>query len=132
MTEEKREKEEKGEEEGIEEKFRKDPFAAIFLGLIAILAGTIFFLATRGYIEWDDWWAYFLLGLGAILIIEALARHAVPAYRRPLFGRVIVGLVLVSIGASSIYELREWWPLLIVIVGILLLAYGWHRLRKPA
>lgn len=38
MTEEKREKEEKGEEKSIEEKFRRDPFAAISLDLIAILA----------------------------------------------------------------------------------------------
>jgi len=132
MSEEKGEKEEKGEEESIEEKFRRDPFAAIFLGLIAILAGTFFFLATRGYIKWDDWWAYFLLGLGVVLIIEALARHAVPAYRRPIFGRLIAGLVLICIGASNIYGLRDWWPLIIVVVGILLLAYGGQRLRKPA
>lgn len=107
MTEEKREKEEKGgEEESIEEKFRRDPFAAIFLGLIAILAGIFFFLATQGYIKWEDWWAYFLLGLGAILIIEALARQAVPAYRRPIFGRLIAGLVLICIGAGNI-EVKE-------------------------
>jgi len=106
MSEEKREKEEKGEEESIEEKFRRDPFAAILLGLIAILAGIFFFLATQGYIEWEDWWAYFLFGLGLVLVIEALARQAVPAYRRPIFGRLIAGLVLICIGASNIYGLE--------------------------
>jgi uncharacterized membrane protein YhhN len=96
------------------------------------LAGTFLFLATQGYIKWEDWWAYFLLGLGVVFIAEALARQAVPEYRRPILGRLIAGLVLICIGASNIYGLREWWPLIIVVVGILLLAYGWQRLRKPA
>lgn len=129
MPEEKREKE---EEESLEEKFRRDPFAAIFFGLMAILAGAFFFLARRGYVEWDDWWAYFLLGLGVVFIVEALARQAVPAHRRPILGRLIAGLVLICIGGSTIYGLSDWWPLIIVVVGILLVGYGVLRLRSPA
>ena len=128
MPEEKRE----NEEESLEEKFRRDPFAAIFFGLMAILAGAFFFLARQGYIEWDDWWAYFLLGLGVVFIVEALARQAVPAHRRPILGRLIAGLVLICIGGSTIYGLSDWWPLIIVVVGILLVGYGVLRLRSPA
>jgi hypothetical protein len=40
--------------------------------------------------------------------------------------------VLIYIGASSIYGLRNWWPLIIVVVGILLSVYGWQRLREIA
>jgi hypothetical protein len=124
------EKEEKEEKEN-EEKFRRSPFATLFLGLIVILAGVFLFLATQGYIEWGDWWAYFLLSVGFVLIIDVFARQIVPEYRRPIFGRLIGGLVLICIGAGNIYGLRGWWPLIIIAMGILILVHGWQRSRRP-
>jgi hypothetical protein len=99
MTEEKREKEEKGKEESMGEKFRRDPFAAIFLGLIAILAGTFFFLANGSMnlyqfmLFYQDVFnpKYFLL-LSAILIVFydwKNSSHTVIHF----FGRLVVILI---------------------------------------
>jgi len=55
-----------------------------------------------------------------------------PAYRGPIFGRLIAGLVLICIGASNIYGLRNWWFLIIVVVGILLLVYLTLGLSRKA
>ena len=119
------------EDNDIEEKWRNDPFSALFFGLIVILAGVFLLLAARDIIEWGDWWAYFFLGIGCILIIEAFARYASPAHRRPIFGKVFLGLILVCIGGSNIYGLEEWWPLTLIVVGILIIIYGMTRTRKP-
>jgi ABC-type nickel/cobalt efflux system permease component RcnA len=122
---------EKEEEQGIEEKWRKDPFSALTLGLIVILAGVLLFLAYQEIIEWEGWWAYFLLGIGCVIIITALARYASPPHRRPIFGKVCLGLILICIGSVNIYGLEEWWPLIIIVVGILIIIYGMTRARKP-
>jgi peptidoglycan/LPS O-acetylase OafA/YrhL len=119
------------EEEHMEEKWRKDPFSALFFGLIVISAGVFLLMAARGIIEWGDWWAYLFLAIGCILIIDAFARYAVPARRRPIFGKVFFGLILICIGGSNIYGLEEWWPLILIIVGVLIIVYGMTRTRKP-
>ena len=119
------------EEEHMEEKWRRDPFSALFFGLIVISAGVFLLLAARGIIEWGDWWAYLFLAMGCILIIDAFARYAVPAHRRPIFGKVFFGLILICIGGSNIYGLEEWWTLILIIVGVLIIVYGMTRTRKP-
>jgi type IV secretory pathway VirB2 component (pilin) len=53
-----------------------------------------------------------------------------PAYRRPVFGKLIAGLVLIAIGASNIYGLGEWWPLIIIGVGVVILFNALFRIRK--
>lgn len=121
---------EKGHEEHVGEKWQRDPFSAIFFGIIVLTAGILFLLATQGYIYWGDWWAYFLICLGGILIIEAFVRWATPAYRRPGAGRVIIGLVLIAIGAASITT-RVIWPWIIIIVGIAIIFFGITKIRRP-
>ena len=132
---EKDEKDEKGRHEkgegGMEEKWRRDPLSGIFFGLIVIGVGIILLLGVRGNIDWDDWWAYLLVVIGCVFIIEALVRYAMPAYRRPMFGRLLIGLVLVAIGASSIYAFGEWWPLIVIVVGVAILLFGIARFMRP-
>jgi len=132
--EEKQEKDEKARDEKDEksqdEKWRRDPFARVIFGLIVVAVGVIFLLATQDIISWKDWWAYFLLTLGGIFIFEVLVRSVMPAYRRPVFGRLIAGLILVAIGASNIYGVVSWWPLIIIAVGVFFLFSGLFRVRK--
>jgi len=118
---------ERGEHVG--EKWRRDPFSAIFFGLIVLTAGILFLLATQGYIYWGDWWAYFLLCLGAILIIETFVRWTVPAYRKPGAGRIIIGLVLIVIGAASLTT-QIIWPWIIILLGIAIILFGLTRVRR--
>lgn len=131
---EKQEKDEKGreekEEKGTEEKWRRDPLARVIFGLIVIAVGVLFLLASQDKIAWEDWWAYFLLVLGGIFLFEVLLRSVMPAYRRPVFGRLIAGMVLIAIGASNIYGLVSWWPLIIIGVGFIILFSAFFRPRK--
>ncbi|MDH4217350.1 MAG: hypothetical protein OEY18_01355 [Candidatus Aminicenantes bacterium] len=132
--EEKQEKDEKGrdekEEKEMEEKWRRDPLSRVIFGLIVITVGVLFLLASQDKIAWEDWWAYLLLILGGIFIFEVLLRSIIPAYRRPVLGRLIAGLVLIAIGASNIYGLVSWWPLIIIAVGVFILFSAFFRHRK--
>lgn len=132
--EEKQEKDEKGrdekEEGGMEEKWRRDPLSRIIFGLIVITVGVLFLLASQEKIAWEDWWAYMLLALGGIFLLDVLLRSIMPAYRRPVYGRLIAGLVLIVIGASNIYGFVSWWPLIIIGVGVFILFSALFRPRK--
>lgn len=126
---EKEEKQEK-DEKTQEEKWRHDPLGRVIFGLIVIAVGALFLLASQEIILWEDWWAYFLLALGCIFLFEVLLRSVMPAHRRPVSGKLIAGLVLIAIGASNIYGLGTWWPLIIIGVGVFILFGALFRVRK--
>jgi Ca2+/Na+ antiporter len=132
--EEKQEKDEKArdekDEKSQEEKWRRDPLGRVIFGLIVIAVGVLFLFASQDKISWDDWWAYFLVALGGIFIFEVLIRSIMPAYRRPVFGKLIAGIVLIAIGAFNIYGMVSWWPVIIIGVGVLILFSGLFRARK--
>jgi len=104
-----------------EEKHRDRSFHAVSWGLILILLGVLFFLASQGTISWNSWWRYLLIGLGVIFLIEALIRAVGAGYRRSSFGRVIAGIVLIFIGAAFLLGFSQWWPLILIAVGVLVL-----------
>jgi hypothetical protein len=87
-------------------------------GLILILLGILFLLSEMDKISWSDWWAYFLVGLGAILLIEALLRAFSPDSRRAIGGRLVAGPILIVIGASHLIGLEHWWLLILIVVGV--------------
>jgi hypothetical protein len=115
------------EDEEMQEKWRRDPISGVFFGLILVLLGVVFFLAAQDWISWGDWWKYFIIGLGVIFLIEVLVRYTRPAYRRPISGRLIAGLVLICIGAAFIGGIGDWWPLILIIVGLAILLNVWLR-----
>jgi cobalamin synthase len=100
---------------------KHDPHSGIFGGLILILLGVLFLLATMDVISWGNWWAYLLLGLGAIFIIEFIVRSATPASRQSQKGKLIVGTVLIIIGGAHILGMVSWWPLILIAVGIIII-----------
>jgi len=108
-------------EEGTEEKWRRDPISGVVFGLIVLALGVLLTLAARHVILWDDWWKYFIIGIGVVFLIEVLVRRLNPAYRRPMFGRFVAGLILICIGAASIGGFGSWWPLIIVAVAVAIL-----------
>lgn len=132
--EEKQEKEEKArdekDEKSQEEKWRRDPLGRVIFGMIVIAVGILLLLASQDIIAWDIWWAYFLLALGGIFIFEVLIRAIMPAYRRPVSGKLIAGIVLIGIGAFNIYGLVSWWPVIIIGVGVFILFSAFFRVRK--
>ena len=123
---EKREKSEKGEKRG-------DRNGPVIGGLILIWLGVTFYLAQAGTVSWTNWWAYFLLGLGAIIIGQGVLRLA--GGRGPYVGSFIGGAVLMLIGYASVQPLAvELWPLILMVIGagvILSGVAGRRRVPKP-
>jgi len=117
---EKKEEGQKKNNQGSEKGPKRDPYSGIFGGLILILLGVLFLLATMDVISWGDWWAYFLLGLGTIFIIEFIVRSVIPAYRHQHKGKLVVGTVLLIIGGAHILGMVSWWPLILIAVGIII------------
>jgi hypothetical protein len=96
-------------------------------GLILILLGVLFLLAEMDRVSWADWWAWFLVGLGGIFLIEALLRVSSAEGRRGIGGRLIAGLILIVIGGAHLTNLEEWWPLILIVVGIGVLVSAFSR-----
>ena len=134
---EKEEKEEKGREEGVEEKWARDPLGTAIGALILIWLGVTLFVANLGtfaWIQWENFWAWFILGIGALFILEVLVRLAVPEYRRPIGGRLIAGVILLAIGASFTFlpfDIGKLWPLIPIAIGLAILLGGLFRSRRP-
>jgi hypothetical protein len=97
---------------------KQDPRPKVSGGLILILLGVLFLLTEMDRISWADWWAYFLVGLGGIFLIEALLRASYVEGRRGMGGRLVAGLILVAIGGAHLIGFEEWWPLVLIAVGI--------------
>jgi hypothetical protein len=75
----------------------------IFIGLILILLGVMFFLANQGIVGWGEWWKYFLIGLGGIFLVDAAIRSGQENYRGFVIGRVVSGFVLISTGVLFLF-----------------------------
>jgi hypothetical protein len=131
-SEEKHEKDEKGRE-----KWARDPLGSAIGALILIWLGVTLLLAnlgTFGWIWWENFWAWFILGIGALFILEVLIRLVVPEYRRPIGGRLIAGMILLVIGASFTFlpfDVGKLWPLILIAIGLAALLGGLFRSRKP-
>jgi hypothetical protein len=106
---------------------RRRPYPSLTGGLILILLGVLFLLTEMGRIGWADWWAYFLVGLGGIFLLEAFIRMFSAEGRRGASGKIIAGLILAVIGGAHILGLEEWWPLILIAVGVGVLISGLIR-----
>jgi hypothetical protein len=100
---------------------KHDPLSGMTGGLILILLGILFFMAQLDYIHWSNWWAYFLIGLGAIFILESVIRIFYPQYGRRVTGKLIAGAILIVIGAANVFGMVIWWPLILIVVGIFII-----------
>lgn len=104
---------------------------ALFGGLVVIILGGSLFMAASGVspmVTWANFWAYFLLGLGVLLLLRGLAALVVPG-RPHEVGSMVGGLVLMVIGAAGVSVfLTGWsqyfWAGIIVLGGILVILVG--------
>lgn len=114
----------------MEEKWHKDPLGGIVFGAIVILAGVLIFADRQYYLD-GGWFWWLLAGVGVIFLIEAIVRYAMPEYRRPVGGKLAAAVILLAIGASNIYGLEDWWPLLLIVAGVVIIFYGLQAKREP-
>ena len=132
---EKHEKREKREKNEKQEKGRGGDLAgAITGGLVLILLGTLFYLAQTGTISitWSNWWEYFIIGMGVILIITGFVRYAQRGYTPT--GSLIGGAVLILLGFAFVSSNNfSIWPLVLVVIGVAAIASAFSgRRRNPA
>ncbi len=128
---EKREKHEKHEKGGLQ-----SMLAAVVAGAVLIWLGITFYLEQNGNLASDIWGAYFLAGVGAILILDGLVLYS---RRHAWLGPLAGGACALVLGAGSIlgHEYRfsqDVWPLVIVALGICVIVLGMvarSRVPKP-
>ncbi|MCX7840699.1 MAG: hypothetical protein N2559_14795 [Anaerolineae bacterium] len=108
-----------------------DRLSAMTGGLVLILLGVALFLAQNQLlgVRWENFWGVFLIGLGGILILQALLRALGFGARRRFFGQLIGGAVLIAIGSIPFVgtEWARWWPLALIALGIVLLIEQFQR-----
>jgi len=132
---EKHEKQEKHEKNEKNEKGRGgDISGAITGGLILIWLGITFYLAQSGRVSWDNWWELFLIGLGAVLIVQGVIRYA--QNRTSFIGTMIGGVIILLIGLVFYIgaDVGDLWPLVLVVIGIAVLVsavLGRRRVPTP-
>ena len=119
---EKREKQEKGEKGEKNEKSR-DWTGSIVGGLVLIWLGITFYLSQTGYISSGKWWAYFLIGLGVIFLIQSILRFVSLRHRSQAMGSLVAGLILTAIGFSVVMGIQGWW-LLFIALGAIVIVIG--------
>jgi hypothetical protein len=120
---EKNEKHEKGRGASI--------IGAVVGGGILIWLGVTFTLQQMGVIPPANWWAYFISGIGVILILQGLISFG--STRRPFIGSFIGGAILLLIGLAFITNISAvFWPLILVVIGIAIIASAFvARQRTP-
>lgn len=100
---------------------RRDLAGPLFGGGVLIVLGLSFWLATSGTISWAIWWAYFLCGLGVLLILLGINNARSGKDSGPITG----GVVILAIGIIAIlawsYSISSWWPLVLIALGLLVI-----------
>jgi len=139
---EKNEKDEKGEKDEKNEKNEKGEkseggeggmLAALTGGLVVIWLGISFLLGDYGIVSRSNWWALFLVGLGIILVIRGFMGYSHSGNWRHGSGFIIGGVVLFLIGIASFAGINEWWPLVVIALGLwIIVGTTMMRKRNPA
>ena len=121
----------KDRQRGISETGKRDRLSSAVGGVILIWLGICFIMVMNGPWEWGSVWSYFLGGIGVILVLEVVARSLLPEFRRPVASRLIFAVILIAVGFGSTLGIENWWPLVIVGIGVAILVGQLTRSRKP-
>jgi DNA-directed RNA polymerase subunit RPC12/RpoP/vacuolar-type H+-ATPase subunit I/STV1 len=122
---EKNEKGEKNEKDSRGEKSEKGEknegsgamWGAVMGGLIILWLGVTFLLRQSNYIANNQWWNWFIAGLGVIVILRGIMLYIQTSNWRASSGLIIGGVIVALIGVGSYLGLADWWALLIILVG---------------
>lgn len=130
---EKDEKQEKGEKD---EKGGKDNWiTSLFGGLVLIWLGIVFAIAvSQPSVGWNNWWNYFLAGLGIILVLEGILLGARRGSFAPFYWLIVGGVIVALIGIGPLFWTYAIWPYIVIILGvfvILVAIFGRRRTPRP-
>jgi hypothetical protein len=129
---EKEEKDEKGRDESWDEKWRRDPVEAATWAFVLIWVGVVWLLSGAGLLGdlGTEAWELGFLGAGVIILLAVGARLLVPAWRRPVTGSIILGLVFIGIGLGNMLGWEIIGPLVLIGIGLAGLAAFLFRGRE--
>jgi len=123
-------------EQGWDEKWRRDPLSAVVWAAILIWVGVMLLLGNIGVLDnlriQDqrlEPWSLGMLGAGAIVLLEALIRLVMPAYRRRVGGSLVFAAILIGVGLGDILGWELVGPLILIAIGISTLIGGLVRRR---
>jgi uncharacterized Zn finger protein (UPF0148 family) len=129
---EKHEKHEKREKREKQEKGRGGDLAgALTGGLILILLGVLLYFSIVGNtgINYGNFWEYFIIGVGAILILQGVIRYSQRG--TPYIGSLIGGAILMIIGLAFVSTANyALWPLILVVLGFAAIASAFTARRR--
>jgi hypothetical protein len=119
---EKDEKDERNEKNEKNEKSEKNEgpgamWGAVMGGLIVIWLGATFLLRTYDLFPASQWWNWFLMGLGIIIIVRGIGLYIQTSSWRASSGFLIGGAIVSLIGFASYYGVRDWWAIFLIIIG---------------
>jgi hypothetical protein len=69
-------------------------------------------------------WSIIFIGAGLIVLLGVVVRLLVPAYRRPLTGSLIFGVILLGIGLGEVVGWVAIGPLILIAIGVGVLLRG--------
>jgi hypothetical protein len=135
---------EKKDEKAPEEKWRRDPLSSIVWACILIWAGLVFLASNLGWLDAIvsegeaitgisaidnvlSAWSLVLAGAGVIILLEVAIRLLIPAYRRPVLGTFIFGIILIGIGLGDLINWNILWPMIIIGVGLSILLRAFRK-----
>ena len=127
---EKGEKNEKDQEKGEKsEKGEGDSTGAFIGGSIIVLLGSLLLLQNYDYVSSDDFGAFFLTGIGAILLLAGILRYA--SGRPAAKGFLIGGVALTALGIADVGGFDEWsGAIFLIAIGIMVVVWGISTSRK--
>ncbi len=127
------------QEKSWDEKGRNDPLGTITWAVILMWAGLALLAGNMGWLGQFGQaipglpgvlgsWPLIFAGAGVILLLEVVIRLLLPAYRRPVGGSLILGLIFIGIGLGDIFGWNIVWPLILIGAGLAVLLRGaWRR-----
>lgn len=117
---EKDEKDEKNEKNEKDEKGETDRYGPVVGGLIITWLGALLLLSNQNIIRSSDFGGYFLIGIGVILAFRGLLAIQETGSLDQGYGYLIGGGVLAVIGAGITYDLQDWWAILLIGLGLIM------------
>ncbi len=126
---EKDEKQEKGNGESWDEKWRRDPVEAAVWACILIWVGLVWLLNSTQvwsnlFGDGIEAWTIGFLGAGLIVLLGVVFRLVVPGYRRPVLGSIIFGIVLLGIGLGELVNWVAVGAVVLIVIGVAILMRG--------
>ena len=106
------------------------PLRGLFWGLLLITLGILFFGEKQGWFIDDTWWQYLLIGIGGCFILDGLINLAILHSHDNIAGKFIPGIILVCVGLAFVYGFDNWWPLVLVAAGVIIILSIFFRHRQ--